>query len=325
MLFQLTHSHRPTASATPNVCVFIDPDTISILMATPSEVIRILFALLLAIAIARRGLRSQSLSQSGAVAAFLVGFLSLASSIRFGATLYVFYLSSTRATKYKGVLKATLEDGHTTLGNRNATQVFASSLPAVVLAICYVLVYRHDAPISEALYERGVLLLAYLLFFAACAGDTFASEIGIVAGEPVLVIAPWRQVPPGTNGGLTAAGTIASGMGGLIIGLVYFLTGPVWTWSQLRLIWVGFCGGAIGSLADSIIGAILQASWLDNVSGKVLKEKPRIIVGSEKRYQHICGWDVLSGESVNALSAMISAAIAPFIISWFPAATRVPE
>lgn len=191
--------------------------------------------------------------------------------------------------------------------------------------MCYSFLYRYDAPVSEAFYGRGVLLLAYLLFFAACAGDTFASEIGILAGEPVLVIAPWRKVPPGTNGGLTVVGTIASGIGGMVVGLVYFLTGPEWSWPQLRLVWVGFAGGIVGSFLDSFIGAVLQASWLDTVSGKLLKEKPTATIGGGKRYRHICGWDVLSGESVNASSAMLTAAIAPFALSWFPEIMRAPE
>lgn len=284
-----------------------------------SELVRLFIAFLLALVISRRGLRRHSLSSTGAIAAFLVGFLSWASSTRFGLTLYVFYLSGTRATKYKSSRKAQIEAEHSTLGNRSAYQVCASSLPAVIIAVIYVLLYRFDAPVSTTFGGRGNLLLAYLLFFAACAGDTFASEVGIVGSEPVLVTAPWRKVPRGTNGGITLGGTVASAVGGLIVGGTFFLAGSEWTWSQVRLVWVGAVGGVVGSLVDSLLGAVVQASWLDTQSGKVLNETPPgPTKGDGKRYQHVSGIDVLSGESVNVLSAVLTAALAPFLLPWFP-------
>lgn len=289
-------------------------------MELPPEAPRVLVGLLLALGISYRGRRKRSLSPSGALAAFAVGFLSYASGTRFGLTMYVFYLAGTRATKYKAELKKRIEDGYQASGgNRGAGQVLASSLPGVVIAVSYFMKYRHDDIITTSNPTRSAFLLAYLLFYAACAGDTFASEIGIAmpgpGKEPVLILAPWRRVPRGTNGGITWEGTVASGLGGLIVGMAYLLCSPRYTLSQLCLLVVGVAGGVIGSTIDSIIGAVAQTSWLHIPTGRVLQEKPT----KSDDVRHICGVDLLSGEAVNALSAVLTAATAPFFISLFQA------
>jgi uncharacterized membrane protein len=52
-------------------------------------------------------------------------------------------------------------------------------------------------------------------------GDTLASETGILAKKhPRLILPPFRQVPPGTNGGLSLQGTFGSLVGGALMGLV---------------------------------------------------------------------------------------------------------
>jgi uncharacterized membrane protein len=63
----------------------------------------------LALFLARHGLKRNSLSASGAAAAFLVGFLSFLTSIRFGAVLILFYYSSSKLTKVNEAKKASLE------------------------------------------------------------------------------------------------------------------------------------------------------------------------------------------------------------------------
>jgi hypothetical protein len=61
--------------------------------------VRVALAALIAVVLARHGLRKKSLSASGARAAFAVGFTSFAMSYRFGVILIAFYYSSSRLTK----------------------------------------------------------------------------------------------------------------------------------------------------------------------------------------------------------------------------------
>lgn len=70
-------------------------------------------------------------------------------------------------------------------------------------------------------------------------GDTLASEIGPVMGvgkvvasakssgsqqQQVFHVIKWKRVPKGTNGGISFCGTVASFVGGLVVGLGYYVT-----------------------------------------------------------------------------------------------------
>jgi uncharacterized protein (TIGR00297 family) len=288
------------------------------------ERIRILTAFLVASALAYRGRRGRALSPSGAIAAFVVGLVAWASGVRFGVTLIAFYLTCTRATRFRSRVKARIEHGYAApAGNRAATQVLASSLPAVILALIHVSLYRYDGPLRAGDPGRSALALAYMLFFASCAGDTFASELGSVLPgpgcEPALILPPFPRVPRGTNGGVTWEGTIASFVGGAVIGVVFFATGGVdgWRVSQVPIIPLGAFGGLVGSALDSVAGALFQSSIVDTRSGKVFREVP--VEGSldALHSKHVCGRDLLSGEAVNALASILTASSAPVILPLF--------
>lgn len=288
------------------------------------DVLRVCFAALIAFVLAYRGRLRKSLSETGDVAAFVVGFLSWAASLRFGVTLIVFYLASGKATRYGAARKELLEDSFEGPdGNRNAFQVLASSAPAVVTALLYAILYGKDAPLRSSHHLQSSLLLFYMLFFASCAGDTFSSELGMVLprqqSEPILITQPWRRVPPGTNGGITWQGTLASALGGLVIGITYFICGWHKSINQAKLIPLGVAGGLFGSLIDSFLGALLQLSALDIATGKVKKSVSPSKLFNSSTTRYICGRDVLSGESVNLLANVLTAACAPSLVPWFSA------
>ncbi len=287
-------------------------------MLTRAESLRICAAFLIASALGLRGLQKGSLSRSGAASAFVVGFLSFCAGSRFGLTLIAFYLLATRATRFRAARKRVIEDGFTLEnGNRGAGQVLASSLPAVLFAVAYAFLYRHDTALSAEYPDRTVLQITFLLFFAACAGDTLSSELGTVLGpanaQPVLLIAPWRKVPRGTNGAVSWAGTAASAAGGAVVGAAFFVTGPTWSLVQSRIITVGAIGGLLGSTWDSVLGAVLQASFYDPETGKVLKETPPKGSRVANRAVHITGVDLLGGEAVILLPRCLRAVLRRFL------------
>lgn len=112
--------------------------------------------------------------------------------------------------------------------------------------------------------------------YAAVAADTFSSELGILAkSQPVLITAPWRNVPRGTNGGITDTGVCAGVIGGAIIGTTAFLTMPFCNnWAPIqqgRFAAMMTIAGLCGTLLDSFLGAILQASVVDVHSGKIVE------------------------------------------------------
>jgi uncharacterized membrane protein len=120
------------------------------------------------------------------------------------------------------------------------------------------------------------MVLTCISNYAAVAADTFSSELGILSkSKPRLITAPWRVVPPGTNGGVTTAGLGAGLLGALILSLTSTMLLPFcrdWNFAEktkytLALTVAGFSG----TLLDSLLGALFQASVVDIHSGKVVE------------------------------------------------------
>lgn len=104
---------------------------------------------LLALLLATHGLRKKSLSPSGALAAFVVGFIMMASRLNtFGVSLIVFYLIGSRATKVGKTVKSSLEDGHQVAGYRSAWQVLCNSFTAFVACLLWNGLYRDGTSLS---------------------------------------------------------------------------------------------------------------------------------------------------------------------------------
>jgi len=135
--------------------------------------------------------------------------------------------------------------------------------------------------------------------YAAVAADTFSSELGILSpSKPRLITSPTlREVPPGTNGGVTAIGILAGFLGSFTIALTSavllpfcavgaismtgkllgenqpgFEGGSGWGGREM-LVWIGAITlwGGMGSLLDSLLGGWLQASVVDVRTGKVIE------------------------------------------------------
>ena len=127
----------------------------------PFSIKSIVLGLFIGISFSYRGYskKPKSLSKSGAIAAFIVGFLHVSSGLR-GFSLLVFYYVGTKATKYKHNIKIKKDStaivveennnnnnsngdegsghgsGH---GGRNASQVFACSILSCIYSIIHVI------------------------------------------------------------------------------------------------------------------------------------------------------------------------------------------
>lgn len=188
---------------------------------------------LIAYKLATGGLKRGSLQRDGAAAAFVVGLLSFSCSIRCGVTLLFFYKSGSMLTRVGADVKRKVEEGYAAEGQRGAAQVLACSAVGVAAAVLRRALVGPDAPLdfSDLASAGNRLTLAcvcllrllrcrnlprtwlgvyprrYVSFFACCAGDTWASELGVLSTSPPRIITqPWRTAPAGTNGGVSALG-----------------------------------------------------------------------------------------------------------------------
>ncbi|KAH9857431.1 integral membrane protein DUF92-domain-containing protein [Lenzites betulinus] len=303
--------------------------------------------LVLAVALSLHGLRKRSLSPSGAAAAFFVGYTMLNVPLRtFGISLIIFYLAGSRATKVGKALKTKLEEGHQEAGYRNAAQVLCNSLSAAVAALLWSALYEanswpaklydasnlhaiadaqslpHDfaqwcplTPPPSASWSR-TLLFVTLGHFACCLGDTLASELGILSSSPPILITTFKRVPPGTNGGLSKTGTLASLMGGLIMGMTMAVSLVVqstacrsaWTSVVPSLLLWGTAAGGLGSLLDSLLGATVQQTrFLTSTKRILTDEAPAPVSGADVKV--VSGYDLLTNNQVNLLSSIATAVI----------------
>jgi len=112
-----------------------------------------------------------------------------------------------------------------------------------------------------------VWLLVVTAALAEAATDTVASEVGQSCSRTSYLITTGKQVPAGTDGGITLAGTAAGAAAGLVIAAVA---------ATARLIrpgelWIPTIAAFAGMLVDSALGATLQRrKWLSNEAVNLL-------------------------------------------------------
>ncbi len=242
--------------------------------------------------VAYLSLRRRSLSLDGAIAAFVVGTLFTAAGWHFAAALLWFFVSSTLLTRLGKLRKSSIEDGYVASGNRSAIQVLSNSLPGAICAVVAI-------AFGDGWGELGIMSSL------CCAiGDTWSSEVGVLAkGQPRLIL-NGKRVPPGTNGGVSALGLAAAVMGGATLALVVQAASlaPLLSAETARLCLLFGALSFLGSAVDSVLGATLQVSLYDPATGKVSgRATPGAVL--------VCGRDVLGNHQVNLVSNAITTAL----------------
>jgi uncharacterized protein (TIGR00297 family) len=237
--------------------------------------------------VARRG---GSLSTSGAAAAVVVGTICAAAGVSWAILVIAFFMSSTALGRIRADVR-TRRIGSVVAkgGRRDASQVLANGGVFAVAALGQLL---HPSPGWLAL-GGGAL--------AAAAADTWGTEIGSLSAHSPRDILRWRPVAPGTSGGVTAVGTLASVGGGAFIAALAALAG--WPWPT---VFATFVGGVAGAFADSILGAAVQVRrWCDRCNSAT--EQPVHLCGSPTRIAGGVPW--VDNDTVNLLSVLLGGAI----------------
>ena len=211
---------------------------------------RAVAGLMLATALALGARRSRSLSPSGAIAAVGVGTAATLAGWNWAALLIAFFVASTALSHYRRAARDALIGDIVEKGDeRDAPQVLANGGVFAAAAVA-------NAVTGDP--NWGAVALGAL---AAASSDTWATEIGTLAGRPPRSITSFRVVEPGTSGGVTVPGTVASGAGALFIAAVAVAAGAAPALTPVVL------GGIAGSLADSLAGASVQERrWCERCS-----------------------------------------------------------
>lgn len=278
---------------------------------------RLLFSTIVPLMLMTYGLRRGGVNKSGACFGLLIAIILSLASHAFLASLAMFYFTSSKATKFRGKEKAKFEDDFKGAeGKRNWAQVLCNAGMPAQLALLYLLdCGSGEHPIDfSGRYRSSWLGVGIMSAFACCNGDTWASELGTVLakGDPFLITSR-KRVPRGTNGGVTVIGLIVSALGGIAVGLAYFLTvrytvdGNILALSppQWPVILYGGIAGLFGSIVDSVLGATVQYSGVD--------EKGRIVEYPGQNIRHISGFRLFDNHSVNLISSILTGVVMPCI------------
>ncbi|MEO6802187.1 MAG: DUF92 domain-containing protein [Granulicella sp.] len=106
-----------------------------------------------------------------------------------------------------------------------------------------------------------VLFAACVAALAEATADTVSSEMGQALGGRTLLITSWREVPAGTDGGISIAGTTLGAAAAGVIVLVMALVGAM----TFEMGMVVFGAGVTGLVFDSWLGATVERrGWLGN-------------------------------------------------------------
>jgi len=219
------------------------------------------------LAFALIGWRRKSLNVSGAVGAAIVGAVTLVCSFRCTFVLLAFFFASSAITTIGEELKD-IDENHKKGGQRDIVQVLCNGGVPTALAVVLLLATNGvDLPVAAS-KAAAALSAAFMGYYACCAGDTWASELGILSKQQPRLITTLEPVRRGTNGGVTMLGFGASLAGGLFVGLCFYVAGVLSPGKAaaarpefIAEAWVVLLGGAaglLGSLIDSVLGATVQ-------------------------------------------------------------------
>ncbi|KAJ2234003.1 hypothetical protein GGF40_002689 [Coemansia sp. RSA 1286] len=285
---------------------------------------RIYFACLLTTYLCYSSLRKRSLSKSGALAAAFVG-LSTASNdnLMFVAVLLAFFVSSTYWTKYQAREKKKIDPSFEKSSRRDWKQVLCNGGLGSVISLIYQYNFDGCRPEDMTAEQRRLMVLltwAYIAFYACCAADTWASELGALSSNWPVLVTTLSPVPPGTNGAISKLGMLSSFAGGAAVGLAadialwiqYFGAYRSGAMPKIPYNMLGSLLGTLGSLLDSLLGATIQASYL------VKRQAVSDLSASELRQMGdvklIAGRNIVSNNMVNVLSSVSTTAIAILVL-----------
>lgn len=189
--------------------------------------------------------RLGAVTRSGMIAGWIIGTLTWTfTGWRGFAVLMAFFLLGTACTRLGLRRKERAGIAQETRSARHA------------LANCGVAVYLGCLAAGSG--EPTAFLLAFACAYATAAFDTVSAEIGEAFGGRPILITTLRAVPPGTNGAVSWAGTIAGLAAALVVAWVAAGLGLV-SWSR---VWIVLVAAFVGSTADSVLGATLEARGL---------------------------------------------------------------
>jgi len=171
---------------------------------------------------------------------------------------------------------------------------------------------------------------AYAGALAAANADTWATEIGRLSRSAPRMIITGRRAEPGVSGAITLLGTTASLGGALVIGLAHamlFGAGKPSPPAPLSATGEGpgvrvRVGGALarglsvtvagfaGALADSVLGATVQAVYVCRACGQRTEDRTHAHGDAQPNLARVRGLPLMTNDAVNLCASLTGAGVA---------------
>jgi len=168
--------------------------------------------------------------------------------------LLVYMVSSFAATKLRFEKKLAMGVAEGKRGERTWRNVLANGSPAAAIAAL--------TGLTPWIFPPGAAGFVFLTAIAVAAADTMASEIGVLSPRTVLITHPFKQVPAGTDGGVSLLGHAAALVAATYVAIVGFVAfvafAPDTTAARPEWIALPIAFGFLGCQVDSLIGASLE-------------------------------------------------------------------
>jgi uncharacterized protein (TIGR00297 family) len=257
--------------------------------------IGLLIGFALAGAIAYLAYRVRSLSASGAWAAVLTGGLIFSlGGLPWAVLLLTFFISSSALSRLFSRRKSAINEKFSKGSQRDWGQVFANGSLGALLAVA-------------AGFWPGSAWpwFVFIGAMAAVNADTWATELGVLSRAQPRLISNGKRVEPGTSGGITLLGILATLGGAALVGIMAIAFNSA---SGAAGLLAALLGGLAGSLFDSWLGATVQTIYYCPTCEKETERFPRHTCGTQTR--QVRGWSWLNNDWVNFACSLAGGVVA---------------
>lgn len=233
-----------------------------------------------------------ALTPAGTVAAAVVGTLTMGGGgIGPALLLLLFFFSSSALSRVGGSRKLSAQSFFSKHARRDPAQVLANGVVAAGLSIAY------------GVGGAQIWLAGLSGALAAVTADTWATELGVLARTPPRMITTGEPAEAGTSGAVSLLGTAAATAGALLVALAAGGLGRSW-----KVIPAAVVGGIAGAIADSVIGATVQASYRCPVCQTPTERHPLHTCGSPTQLTR--GWSWIDNDVVNFVASVVGGLVA---------------
>ncbi len=241
------------------------------------------------------GYKVKSLTNSGAIAAFITG-LGVFSGFGVKGLLLLgtFFATSSMWSKFKSSYKSKIEEKLAKGARRDWLQVMANGGTAVLFSLMYY--FDHN----------NIWLIGFAVSIASANSDTWASEIGSLSKHDPLFIRTFKRVDKGTSGAISLLGSTAAFGGSLLIAMMSFWLFSLSIGECLLILLFGYLGNVI----DTLFGAFFQRAYVCPQCGVKTEKKQHCGHLTTK----IKGLQFIDNDMVNFLSGFFASWLALLFI-----------